>query len=124
MTAITFKLIFWYLFPIISFFAAKVVTSALSLRRRYAIKALDLTVPFIFYSIHRVSVLAFQESLFPYFLITICLLGISLAFFQAYFYEEIAYRRYFKMYWRSMFLFSFFTHFVVVVLSLVLILSY
>ena len=38
-TSITLKLVFWYLFPIISFFAAKVVTSILSLRKRYAIKA-------------------------------------------------------------------------------------
>ena len=123
-TSITLKLVFWYLFPIISFFAAKVVTSILSLRKRYAIKALDLTVPLIFYSIHQVSVLTFNESIFPYFLITICLLGIGLAFFQAYFYEEIIYKRYFKMFWRSVFLFSLLTHFIIVILSLILLLAH
>ena len=123
-TSITLKLVFWYLFPIISFFSAKVVTSILSLRKRYAIKALDLTVPLIFYSIHQVSVLTFNESIFPYFLITICLLGIGLAFFQAYFYEEIIYKRYFKMFWRSVFLFSLFTHFIIVILSLILLLAH
>lgn len=123
-TSITLKLVFWYLFPVISFFAAKVVTSVLSLKKRYAIKALDLTVPLIFYSIHQVSLLTFNESIFPYFLITICLLGIGLAFFQAYFYEEIIYKRYFKMFWRSVFLFSLLTHFIIVLLSLILLIAH
>lgn len=123
-TSITLKLVFWYLFPVISFFAAKVVTSVLSLKKRYAIKALDLTVPLIFYSIRQVSLLTFNESIFPYFLITICLLGIGLAFFQAYFYEEIIYKRYFKMFWRSVFLFSLLTHFIIVLLSLILLIAH
>ena len=40
--------------------------------------------------------------------------------FHAYFYEEIDYSRYAKMYWRSVFLFSMVTQFILIVLSLML----
>ncbi len=114
------SLILWYVFPIIVFFLMRLLVSLFSLDRRFSIKAPDLAVPFILFSIHQLSVLAFKESLFPYLVITLSLLGIGVAFFQAYFYEEIEYPRFFKMYWRSVFLFSTVTHLSLVVLSLVL----
>lgn len=120
MPSITLNVIFWYFSPIIILFASKFVTSVLSLKKRFAIKAPDIAVPFLFIAIHRLSYLTFKESVFPYFLITICLLGIGLAFFQAYFYEEIDYPRYFKMYWRSVFLFAMLTQLILIIMSLML----
>lgn len=117
MPSITVHLIFWSLSPVLILFAAKFITSIFSLNKRYGLRAPDIAVPFLFYAIHRLSYLTFKESLFPYFLITLCLLGIGLAFFQAYFYEEIAYPRYFKMYWRSVFLFSILTQIILIVMS-------
>lgn len=114
------SLILWYVFPIILFFLMRLFVSLFSLDRRFSIKAPDLTVPFILFSIHQLTVVAFKESLFPYLVITLSLLGIGIAFFQAYFYEEIEYPRFFKMYWRSVFLFSSATHIGLVLLSLVL----
>ena len=120
MPSITINIIFWFISPIIILFASAFVTSLFSLKKRYGIKAPDIAVPFLFIAIHRLSYLVFKESLFPYFLITISLLGICLAFFHAYFYEEIDYSRYVKMYWRSVFLFSMVTQFILIVLSLML----
>ena len=85
MPSITINIIFWFISPIIILFASAFVTSLFSLKKRYGIKAPDIAVPFLFIAIHRLSYLVFKESLFPYFLITISLLGIGLAFFHAYF---------------------------------------
>ena len=120
MPSITINIIFWFISPIIILFASAFVTSLFSLKKRYGIKAPDIAVPFLFIAIHRLSYLVFKESLFPYFLITISLLGICLAFFPAFFYEVIDYSRYAKLYWRSVFLFSMVTQFILIVLSLML----
>lgn len=117
MPSMTVNFIFWSLSPVFILFAAKFVTSIFSLKKRYGVRAPDVAVPFLFLAIHRLSYLTFQESLFPHFIITLCLLGIGLAFFQAYFYEELDYPRYLKMYWRSVFLFSILTQIVLIVVS-------
>ncbi|MHC5269038.1 DUF3397 domain-containing protein [Enterococcus sp. LJL98] len=120
MPSITLNLLFWYFSPIFILFSAQFATSVFSLKKRFGLRSPDIAVPFLFLAIHRLSFLTFKESLFPYFLITLCLLGIGLAFFQSYFYEELDYPRYFKMYWRSVFLFSILTQVVLIIMSVLL----
>ncbi|MGI6155019.1 MAG: DUF3397 domain-containing protein [Enterococcus sp.] len=114
------SLIFWYVFPLVVIFLMRLLVSLFSLDRRFSIKTPDLAVPFLLFGIHRLSILIFKESLFPYLVITLSLLGIGIAFFQAYFYEEIEFPRFFKMYWRSVFLFALVVHVSLIVLSLIL----
>ncbi|MFC4720576.1 DUF3397 domain-containing protein [Enterococcus lemanii] len=114
------SLIFWYVFPLVVIFLMRLLVSLSSLDRRFSIKTPDLAVPFLLFGIHRLSFLIFKESLFPYLVITLSLLGIGIAFFQAYFYEEIEFPRFFKMYWRSVFLFALVVHVSLIVLSLIL----
>ncbi|GMA07056.1 lipoprotein [Tetragenococcus halophilus subsp. flandriensis] len=116
----TFSLLylFWYIFPVIVLFAAKLCISVFSLNKRFRLKATDLAVPFLLFGIHQLSRLSFQFSIFPYFLITLLLLGIALAIFQAYFFEEIVYRRFFKMYWRSVFLFALVLYIILIIFSI------
>ena len=114
------SLIFWYVFPLVVIFLMRLLVSHFSLDRRFSIKTPDLAVPFLLFGIHRLSILIFKESLFPYLVITLSLLGIGIAFFQAYFYEEIEFPRFFKMYWRSVFLFALVVHVSLIVLSLIL----
>lgn len=114
------SLIFWYVFPLVVIFLMRLLVSLFSLNRRFSIKTPDLAVPFLLFGIHRLSFLIFKESLFPYLVITLSLLGIGIAFFQAYFYEEIEFPRFFKMYWRSVFLFALVVHVSLIVLSLIL----
>lgn len=114
------SLIFWYVFPLVVIFLMRLLVSLFSLNRRFSIKTPDLAVPFLLFGIHRLSILIFKESLFPYLVITLSLLGIGIAFFQAYFYEEIEFPRFFKMYWRSVFLFALVVHVSLIVLSLIL----
>ncbi len=111
-------LIFWYLFPMIVWAALQLLSSVFSLNKRFSIKAVDLTVPFLLFGIQKLSKMALGSSVLPYFLITLCLLGIGLAFFQAYFYDELEYRRFFKMYWRFAFLLCVILHIVLILLSI------
>ncbi|MDN6640251.1 MAG: DUF3397 domain-containing protein [Tetragenococcus sp.] len=116
----TFSLIylFWYFFPVIVLFAGKLCISVFSLKKRFRLKAADLSVPFLLFGIHQLSKLSFQFSIFPYFLITLLLLGIALAVLQAYFFEEIVYPRFFKMYWRSVFLLTLLLYIVLIIFSI------
>lgn len=112
-------MIFWYLFPVIVIFAANYLTSALKLQKRLKIKAPDLAVPFLWLGLHQLSSNAFGISILPYFAISILFLGILLVLFQAYFYGEIAYKRYFKMFWRLVFLFSLLTYLLLIIMDIV-----
>ncbi len=81
--------LFWYIFPVIVLFASKLCISVFSLNKRFRLKATDIAVPFLLFGIHQLSTLSFQFSIFPYFLITLLLLGIALAIFQAYFLKRL-----------------------------------
>lgn len=111
--------LFWYIFPVIVLLASKLCISVFSLNKRFRLKATDIAVPFLLFGIHQLSTLSFQFSIFPYFLITLLLLGIALAIFQAYFFEEIVYRRFFKMYWRSVFLFALVLYIILIIFSII-----
>ena len=96
-------MLFWYIFPVIVLFACNFLVSTFSLTERWKIKAPDLAIPFLFIGIHELSKDSYDESIMPYFVISILLLGVAVALFQAYYYGEILYRRYFKMFWRLTF---------------------
>lgn len=111
--------LFWYVFPVVVLFAGKLCVTAFSLQKRFRIKAVDLSVPFLLFGIHQLSNLSFQFSIFPYFLLTLFLLGIALAILHAYFFEEIDYRRFFKMYWRSVFLLALLLYILLIIFSII-----
>jgi hypothetical protein len=96
--------IFWYFFPIIVLFACNFLVSTFSLKQRFKIKAPDISIPFLFLGLHVLSKDSYNQSIVPYVIISVLLLGIGVALFQAYYYGEILYGRYFKMFWRVTFL--------------------
>ncbi|AYW48188.1 DUF3397 domain-containing protein [Tetragenococcus osmophilus] len=111
--------LFWYVFPVVVLFAGKLCVTAFSLQKRFRLKAVDLSVPFLLFGIHQLSNLSFRFSIFPYFLLTLFLLGIALAILHAYFFEEIDYRRFFKMYWRSVFLLALLLYIMLIIFSII-----
>ncbi|HIY58292.1 MAG TPA: DUF3397 domain-containing protein [Candidatus Tetragenococcus pullicola] len=111
-------LIFWYLFPILAIFASQLILAVFSLKKRFHLKAADFATVLLLFGIHKLSVITLGTTIFPYFLITLFLLGIGLTFFQAYFYDELDFRRFFKMYWRSVFLLSLALYIVLILLSI------
>lgn len=111
--------LFWYIYPVIVYLACRFLVSVFSLKDRFHLKAPDIAVPFLIIGIHQLSIHTFDQAITLYYLLSILLLGILLAVFQAYYYQEIDYGRYGKMYWRSIFLFTIVFHVVLVVFNLI-----
>lgn len=111
-------LLVWYIFPVVVLVAANYAVTTFSLHKKRGIKAPDLAVPFLFIGLHFLSVNSFGTSIVPYFLITTILVGISVAIFQAYFYGEIAYSHYLKMFWRIVFLLTMVLYVIMIVINL------
>lgn len=111
-------LLVWYIFPVVALVGTNYVVTAFSLQKKWGVKAPDLTVPFLFLGLHFLSVNTFDLSIVPYFLITAILVGIGVAIFQAYFYGEIAYRHYLKMFWRIVFLLTMVLYIAMVVINI------
>ncbi|MFV0559652.1 MAG: DUF3397 domain-containing protein [Enterococcus sp.] len=97
-------MLFWYIFPGIVLFACQFLVKLLALDRHFKIKAPDLAIPFLWCGMHVLSKDTSNISAVPFMLISVLLLGICVAVFHAYYYEEIIYSRYIKMTWRLVFL--------------------
>lgn len=106
MVSFSVIMLFWYIFPVIVLFACNFLISTFSLTERFKIKAPDISVPFLFIGLNELSKNTYGQSIVPYMIISVLLLGICVALFQAYYYGEILYGRYFKMFWRLIFLLS------------------
>ncbi len=96
--------LFWYIFPAIVLFGCNFLVKLFSLDRRFKIKAPDLAVPFLWGGMHALSRNMATFSFLPFFMISMLLMAMCIAVFQAYYYEEIIYSRYLKMTWRLAFL--------------------
>lgn len=110
-------IIFWYVFPVIVLFACNFLRSSLSLIRKFNLKTPDLSVPFLFIGLNELSKEIYGHSIIPYFLIAICVLGIGVTVFHKHYYGEIVYSRFFKMFWRLVFLLSMVLYATLIVLT-------
>ncbi|MGM9902964.1 lipoprotein [Enterococcus sp. 10A9_DIV0425] len=110
--------LFWYIYPVIVLFGCQFLIKLFSLNRRFKVKAPDLAVPFLWGGIHALSRNSATESFLPFLLITVILMAICIALFQAYYYDEIVYGRYFKMTWRLTFLVTLAMYVILIVLNI------
>ncbi|MCB5953143.1 DUF3397 domain-containing protein [Enterococcus sp. BWT-B8] len=104
MVSFSIIMLLWYVFPVAALFASSILITRLSLAERYKVKAPDIATPFLLIGMHVLSKDTYNQSIIPYMFISILLLGICVALFQAYYYGELIYGRYFKMFWRLNFL--------------------
>lgn len=111
--------LFWYIFPVIVLFGCQFLVRIFALNRRFNLKAPDLSVPFLWGGMHELSRNMGTISVLPFFIISVLLLGICIAVFQAYYYEEIVYSRYLKMTWRLTFLLTIILYLVLIVFNIV-----
>ena len=110
-------ILFWYIFPFILLLACSFIITTFSLNERWEIKAADIATPFLLIGLHVLSKDMYKCSIVPYMIISILLLGIAIAIGQAYYFDEIDYKRYFKMFWRLIFLFLFIVYLILIVLN-------
>lgn len=118
MEKFTVEMLFWYIYPLVVLFAGNYIISAFSLTERLKIKSPDIAVPLLFIGLNAMSKATYQQSIVPYLIISILILGIFVAVFHAYQYGEILYGRYFKMFWRLTFLFSLFLYVLLILLNI------
>lgn len=109
---------FWYIFPILVLFATRFAITRFSIFKKYAIKSVDLATFFLIIGLHELSMETYSGSIFPFWLIVVMLLGIVLAVFFAYYYGEVDYHRFFKMFWRLTFLLTIILYLVFIVLNI------
>ncbi|EOL48928.1 DUF3397 domain-containing protein [Enterococcus phoeniculicola] len=119
MSSTSLVVLFWYIYPIIVLFACNFLVTTFSLTQRFKIKVPDISIPFLLIGLHELSRNTTSKSILPYFLISVLLLGILIAVFLAYYKGEIVYPRYFKMFWRLVFLLSMVVYILVVLISIV-----
>ncbi|MGM0218272.1 DUF3397 domain-containing protein [Enterococcus sp. AZ126] len=119
MVSFSVIMLFWYVFPVIVLFACNFIISTFSLTERFKLKAPDMSIPFLFIGLNELSKDSYGQSIVPYMIISILLLGICVAVFQAYYNGEILYGRYFKMFWRLVFLLSLVLYAVLILLNIV-----
>lgn len=110
--------LFWYIFPAIVLFGCNFLVKLFSLDRRFKIKAPDLAVPFLWGGMHALSRNILTFSFLPFFMISMLLMAICIAVFQAYYYDEIIYSRYLKMTWRLAFLLTIVFYGLLIVLNI------
>jgi hypothetical protein len=118
MMSFSIIMLFWYVFPVVVLFACNYIISTFSLTERFKIKAPDISIPFLFIGLNELSKDSYGQSIVPYMIISVLLLGICVAIFQAYYYGEILYGRYFKMFWRIVFLLSLIMYVVLILLNM------
>lgn len=111
-------MLFWYIFPVIVMVGTNFLVTTFSLRKRWKIKAPDLAVPLLFIGIHQITMNTYGSSMVPYLVISVLLLGICVAVFQAYYYGELIYGRYLKMFWRLVFLLTMVLYTLVIVMNI------
>ncbi|MBL1223803.1 DUF3397 domain-containing protein [Enterococcus sp. BWR-S5] len=104
MVSFSIVMLLWYVFPVAVLFAANFIVSRLALAERYKVKSPDIAIPFLLIGLHVLSKDTYGQTIIPYMFISILLLGICVALFQAYYYGELIYGRFFKMFWRLNFL--------------------
>ena len=110
--------LFWYIFPAIVLFGCNFLVKLFSLDRRFKIKAPDLAVPFLWGGMHALSRNMATFSFLPFFMISMLLMAICIAVFQAYYYDEIIYSRYLKMTRRLAFLLTIVFYGLLIVLNI------
>lgn len=100
----TLVVFIWFVLPIIILMGLNYVIQRFRLKKYLKVRLVDIMVPILFFIENHIVKLLFNESVWPYLLISALVLGIGVALVQAYFYDEIAYRFYLKMFWRFLFI--------------------
>lgn len=100
----TLQLLGWFASPILLYMGLNFIIHRFSLKKVIKVKLADIMVPILFIINNHLAKVLFGESILAYMFISALLLAIGMAVVHAYFYDEIDYLFYLKMYWRFLFL--------------------
>lgn len=102
----------FYLVPFVVFFLSQKMDREIK-AIGLSIKVVDLLTPYLLFTVHIYSMLALNWSLFPYLILVASVIGIGLATFFAFKKRELYYKKFFRVWWRYVFLISFIIHSIV-----------
>lgn len=100
-----------FLLPIVLFVLCNKKINRHFMKQQLTVKMADLLVPYLIVGIHIMSSLMLGVSVFPYFLIFVFFLAIVLLVYLAVKKGEILYHKFFKSWWRFVFLSSIITYY-------------
>lgn len=112
-------LIVLFLLPVVLFVFCNKKVNRHFMKQQLTVKMADLLVPYLVVGIHVISSLTLGMSLFPYFLIFIFTLAIILLLYLAVKKGEILYSKFFKSWWRFVFLSSIVTYYGLVATNII-----
>lgn len=119
MKGIPLMVYMWYVFPVFVTLASQFIIKNTSITEKFNIKLPDIMTPFLLMGIQALSINSFQTSILPYLLIMMLLLGIAVALSHAYYFGDLQYSRFFKIFWRIVFLFSVVIYFVMITINFI-----
>lgn len=105
-------LIFFYCIPFLVVGLTPIIDGEIR-KIGLSIKGVDLLTPYLLFTIHIFSMIAFQLSLFPYMIILVSLVGIGLASFLAFKKKSLHLKKFLRVWWRYVFLLAALTHIIV-----------
>lgn len=108
-----------FLLPIALFVFCNKKINRHFMKQQLTVKLADLLVPYLIVGIHIISSLTWGRSIFPFFLIFIFTLAIILLLYLAVKKGEILYHKFFKSWWRFVFLSSILTYYGLIVTTIV-----
>ncbi|MGX7198912.1 DUF3397 domain-containing protein [Enterococcus nangangensis] len=112
--------IFWYIFPVLVLLATRYLVTSVPGLKRSPVKSVDLATFFLVIGLAELSKLTYGHSIFPFWLIGVALIGIGIAVFFGFYYGELEYPRFFKMFWRIVFLMTIFLYGALIIMDLIL----
>lgn len=108
-----------FLLPIVLFVLCNKKINRHFMKQQLTVKMADLLVPYLIVGIHVISLVTLGVSIFPYFLIFIFSLAIILLLYLAVKKGEILYHKFFKSWWRFVFLSSIITYYGLVATNII-----
>jgi hypothetical protein len=110
----------WLLFATASIYSSKILLEKWKWASKKKLAASDLATPLLFIGLHGLSKNVFSNSVLPYFLISVLLLGITITGFLAYTYGEIKYKQFIKLFWRMTFVFTAIIYLIFVIVDFII----
>lgn len=115
----TLVLLFFTIVPFFFLYHYRKIDDALNqVFPRISLKTTDLLVPYLLISIWKLSSMAFYFSFHYFYMLLIILYGIGLASYYAFYKKELILSRFFRVWWRSLFLVSLPTHLILSIVAL------
>ncbi|MDR3156317.1 MAG: DUF3397 domain-containing protein [Lactobacillales bacterium] len=109
----------WALFAPVSVYSFNLIIEKWKWAKKKKITAPDLATPLLFIGLNSLSKNAFSNSVLPYFLISVLLLGMAITGFMAYIYGEINYKKFIKLFWRIIFVFTVFIYLIFIIANFI-----